>query len=288
MLKKDSYVQHPGMPIWGIGKVLENFADDKVRVFFIDAGEKLISLKSITLQQIDPPKEFHPVLDNPAIYSRDKSKKFVSLPQAKAEFLLLFPEGFSDTEYFREERDYKVVAHELMQTQLGKEQYEELLAKADYTEICRRALQVANKTNLIFPNEKMALKDGLQQDASKKLFAEDLFELLYGSASQQLRFERFAKTLDKIKAAKWTIISYFMFITYPETEMFLKPTVCQHATDLCAFALNYKSDLNWLTYKCLLEFSGYLKKELVKMELAPRDMIDVQSFMWCIRPGSYV
>jgi hypothetical protein len=27
-----------------------------------------------------------------------------------------------------------------------------------------------------------------------------------------------------------------------------------------------------------------LKDELAKAELNPRDMIDVQSFMWCIRP----
>ena len=140
MFKRDSYVQHPGMPAWGIGKVLEDVVADKVRVFFIDAGEKLISLKNITLQQVDPPKVFHPVLDNPAIYSRDKSKKFVSLPQAKAQFLVLFPEGFNDKEYFREERDYKVVAHDLMQSQLGKNQYAELLSKVDYTEICRKRL----------------------------------------------------------------------------------------------------------------------------------------------------
>lgn len=64
----------------------------------------------------------------------------------------------------------------------------------------------------------MALKDGLKNDASKKLFAEDLFELLYGEAAQQVRFEKFAKTLETIKAGKWTIISYFMFITFPETD----------------------------------------------------------------------
>lgn len=288
MFKKDSYVQHPGMPAWGIGKVLEDVIADKARVFFINAGEKLISLKNITLQQVDPPKDFHPVLDNPAVYNRDKGKKFVSLPQAKAEFIALFPEGFNDKEYFREERDYKVEAHKLMQSLLGKDQLSELLSNADFTEVCRRALQVVNKTNLIFPNEKMALKDGLRDDASKKLFAEDLFELLYGSSEQQARFERFAKTLDIIGAAKWTIMSYFLFITFPDTEMFMKPTVSQHAADLCAFELNYKSELNWLTYKCLLEFSGYLKKELVKMELEPRDMIDVQSFMWCIKQGSCV
>lgn len=38
MFKKDSYVQHPGMPTWGIGKVLEDVLAEKVRIFFIDAG----------------------------------------------------------------------------------------------------------------------------------------------------------------------------------------------------------------------------------------------------------
>jgi hypothetical protein len=287
MFKKGTYVQHPGMPAWGIGKVLEDVTTDKARIFFINVGEKVMSLKSVTLQQVDSPKESHPIFDNPHIYNQEKTKKFVSLPQAKTEFLKLFPEGFHDKEYFREERDYKVEAHKLMVSQLGKDQFSEMLLNSDYAEICRKALQIVNKTNLIFPNEKMALKDGLKDDASKKPFAESLFELLYGNGVQKERFERFVKTLETIDAAKWPIMTYFLFIASPETEMFLKPTVCQHAAEFCAFELNYKSELNWVTYKCLLEFSSYLKNELIKLELVPRDMIDVQSFMWCIRPGSY-
>jgi len=37
----------------------------------------------------------------------------------------------------------------------------------------------------------------------------------------------------------------------------------------------------------LLKFAGYLKGELERMGTEPRDMIDVQSFMWCIAPGKY-
>lgn len=95
MFKKDSYVQHPGVPVWGIGKVLEDVVADKARVFFVNAGEKLISLKNISLEQVDSPIEFHPVFDNHAIYNRGKGKKFVSLPQARADFLRLFPDGFN-------------------------------------------------------------------------------------------------------------------------------------------------------------------------------------------------
>ena len=69
--------------------------------------------------------------------------------------------------------------------------------------------------------------------------------------------------------------------------MFLKPEVTKHAAAPTKAELNYKPDLNWLTYSCLLDFARYLKDELVVMEMNPRDMIDVQSFMWCITPGKY-
>jgi len=35
--------------------------------------------------------------------------------------------------------------------------------------------------------------------------------------------------------------------------------------------------------EAVLRFSKFLRTELIKAELKPRDMIDVQSFMWCIR-----
>jgi hypothetical protein len=82
-------------------------------------------------------------------------------------------------------------------------------------------------------------------------------------------------------------MTYFLFIADPDNHMFLKPTVTQNAADLCAFELNYSSSLNWRTYRCLLDFSGYLKSSLTDLGLKPRDMIDVQSFMWCIAPGTY-
>lgn len=66
--------------------------------------------------------------------------------------------------------------------------------------------------------------------------------------------------------------------------MFLKPTVSQHAAKLVKAELNYRPELNWLTYKCLLGFAENLKSYLVDAGMAPRDMFDVQSFMWCITP----
>ena len=150
-------------------------------------------------------------------------------------------------------------------------------------EVCRRALRVSNVTNLIFPNEKMALKDGLESPANQQAFATALFNLLYGDDNLKPRFERYADILEGIGAAKWTIATYFLFIVSPEEYMFLKPTVTQKTAEISGFDINYRPDLNWRTYASVLAFANYLKAELVG--LSPRDMIDVQSFMWCIAPG---
>ena len=66
-----------------------------------------------------------------------------------------------------------------------------------------------------------------------------------------------------------------------------RQNIVKHAAALTKAELNYRSSLNWLTYSCLLDFAKYLKDELNGMKMNPRDMIDVQSFMWCITPGKY-
>jgi hypothetical protein len=108
---------------------------------------------------------------------------------------------------------------------------------------------------------------------------------LYSEEELENRFVAFAKVLENIDAAKWTTATYFLFIVHPEKHMFVKPTITQYSSELCGYEVNYKPQLNWLTYKSVLGFSEYIRSEI--SELKPRDMIDVQSFMWCIAPGTY-
>lgn len=281
-------VKHPKLADWGIGKVLDVSSDGKGKVFFINVGEKIISLKHVSLEKVEGAEAAHAILDNPTFNERaSKGKKHIGLPEARLVFLEIFTEGFEDPAYLDHERTYKLKACALMREMLSKEEFSKLLENGEFDEIVRRALQVANKTNLIFPNEKMALKDGLKSSENVQMFALALYGLLYGEGEFRCRFELFADCLEKIGAAKWTTMTYFPFLTYPGEHMFLKPEITQHAAELTKFALNYKSELNWLTYACLLEFSKYLHDELVNMDMAPQDMIDVQSFMWCITPGKY-
>ncbi|MCZ2153863.1 MAG: DUF3553 domain-containing protein [Bryobacterales bacterium] len=279
---KGQRVKHPGKPEWGLGQVLEDSSSASVKVFFVGAGERQLSLSHVSLISVAGKEAGHAVLDNLRPIVDGQHIRYLSLPRAVERFLELFPQGFQGKKYTGQERDYKIKAHQMAQELISETELKRLLAEGKYEEICRRALRVANATNLIFPNEKMALKDGLEDPPARTEFSSALHELLYSPGSFKDRFEKFARMLESIRANKWTTATYFPFIVHPDQYMFVKPTITQKAAELSAFEINYRPELNWLTYESVLKFSNYLRAELV--ELKPRDMIDVQSFMWCIAP----
>jgi len=283
--KKGDRVKHPTKEDWGLGEVLDNSNGSTVRVFFVGAGEKTLSLQYVQPIKVEGNEVNNAVLDNLKIRKSSSGIKYQTLPQSIQFFLKEFPQGFYGEKFKEHERDYKDKAHALASDLLDQEAYSGLLESEDYYEIVKRALKVTNATNLIFPNEKMSLKDGLQSSEAQKQFSKALYFLLYSEEELESRFIAFSKVLGNIDAAKWTTATYFLFIVHPERHMFVKPTITQYSSELCGYEVNYKPQLNWLTYKSVLGFSEYIKSEI--SDLKPRDMIDVQSFMWCIAPGTY-
>jgi hypothetical protein len=271
------------MAEWGLGEILEDSRGDTTRVFFVGAGEKTLSSKHVSLVVVDASEASHPVLDNLHL-SNNAGIRYRSLPDSIQFFLERYAQGFYGERFIAEERNYKVSAHELAIATLNESTLKDLCTSGAYSDVCARALKLVNSTNLIFPNEKMALKDGLKETESQKEFAVSLFNVLFGSGSEGQRFEQFADVLGRIGAGKWTTTSYFLFLSYPQRFMFVKPTVTQNAAAVSGFEINYKPEVNWPTYSRVLAFSEYLKGAL--SDLKPRDMIDVQSFMWCIAPDT--
>ena len=270
-------VRHPTMTEWGIGQIL-SIHGSKAGVFFVETGTKNMSLSHVTLTILDPPPS-HPLLDriDPKAAA---GAAYQSLNQSIDDFRDRYPGGFQGDRYLREERKYKVEAHELATNILSQAALERQLEKRAFGDVCRSALQAVNKTNLIFPNEKMALRKGLKLAKRKQRFAVALHGLLHGENEFRLRFQRFASVLDEVGAAKWTVATYFPFLMYPDRHQFIKPKFSQNAARICAFDIKYTPKLSWRTYKQMLRFSDYLKSELTVLE--PRDNIDVQSFMWAI------
>jgi hypothetical protein len=60
--------------------------------------------------------------------------------------------------------------------------------------------------------------------------------------------------------------------------VFLKPNVTRIAARNYGFDFHYASRPAWPTYRSLLDFAATVNRDL--RDLEPRDMIDIQSFIW--------
>ncbi len=303
-LKFGDRIKHATKTDWGLGEVLSDEYGGRVRVLFEDVGVKELQLDyarfvRVTGDEADSPyltalvKSLNAGLVNSKKSAKVRSGEFVSLPKAVENFLSFFPEGFQDQEYLNgatNERQYKLVANELMHQLLGRDEFRELLATEQHKEIIDRCKRVMNKTNLIHHYEKIWFSNGVATEQAQKKFAESLFDTLYGSDDLRIRFERFSAMLYEINSAKWPIATYFLFVAFPQEHLFLKPEVTQNAAAVLGLEINYRPELNWLTYSRVLELAKLIKDRLAacgREELEPRDMIDVQSFIWIVAPSYY-
>jgi len=210
--------------------------------------------------------------------------------KARRRFLRFFPKGFTDETYIAWERGYKSRAHERWNELLGRTTFRSLLKEDAYVEIGNRAIKSLSGTNLIFSFESMALRDALRTDAGARRFSEGLYEFLYGRASMPRRFDEWCEvvaSLPKKQSRVFThpVTTVFGFLAQPETHIFFKPIVTRTAAERYGFDLHYESRPSWRSYSSLLEFGAVLARDL--RDLKPRDMIDIQSFIWAIGSAEY-
>jgi len=201
----------------------------------------------------------------------------------RAKFLYYFPQGFRDPTYLDWERGYKWSAHRRWETELGRDAFRALLAAGEYGAIASRAVAIESRTNLLFSFEKMALRDAVRTPAGARAFAQELFRLLHGGGNLQSRFESWRDMVAGLprrqtRVLTWPLVTVFGFIAQPATHFFLKPTVTRLAAERYGAPFEYRSRPNWQTYKSLLTLARQVQRDLAA--LRPRDMIDIQSFLW--------
>lgn len=210
------------------------------------------------------------------------------LPGARAcrrKFLRQFPGGFQDATYLDWERDYKVQTHGRWQDVLGRDAFRKLLREGAHAEAAARAVRVEQRSRhaMLFSFEKMALRDALKDPAAAEAFAAGLYDFLHGRAALERRFDRWVATIEALprrqtRVLTWPLVTVFGFIAQPDTHMFMKPNTIRAAARAYGYALPYQSRPNWETYRALLDFTAVVRRDLA--DLAPRDMIDLQSFLW--------
>lgn len=203
--------------------------------------------------------------------------------KCRRKFLRFFPAGFDDETYLDWERGYKWEAHERWNEQLGKAEFQSLLRAGKFEEIARRAVTIESRTNLLFSFEKMAMRDAVKARGGAKAFAEGLFDFLHGRGSLERKFERWIEVVAALprrqtRVLTWPVVTVFGFIAQPEVHVFLKPMVTKRAAEAYGFDFVYRSRPNWETYASLLAFADRVRKDV--RDLRPKDMIDIQGFIW--------
>jgi hypothetical protein len=203
----------------------------------------------------------------------------------RRKFLRLFPGGFRDAEYLELEREYKYEAHLDWCETLPKGELRRLLRQKNFAEIAARAIRVEQRArySMVFSFEKMALRDAVRSPRGAQLFAEGLYDFLHGGGERSRRFEQWIATVGSLPQKKsrvltWPLATVFGFVAQPDIHILMKPTVTRAAAGRYGFDLRYQSRPSWETYSRLLEFAATIRKDLA--DLRPRDMIDIQSFMW--------
>ena len=192
--------------------------------------------------------------------------------KCRAKFLRFFPDGFRDETYIDWERGYKWAAHERWEATVRP-----LLESRKYAAAATEAVRVESRTNLLFSFEKMALRDAIK--GGGRDFAKGLSEFLYGGGD----FEEWVGVVESLprkqtRVLTWPLVTVFGFIAQPEKHIFLKPNVTRIAAREYAFDFEYRSRPNRETYASLREFAATVRRD--QKDLEPRDMIDLQSFMW--------
>ena len=205
--------------------------------------------------------------------------------RCRRKFLRFFPEGFRDETYISWEREYKVETHERWEQLLSRKEFAGLLRQQEFEEIAARAVRVEQKSrhSMIFSFEKMALRDAVKSAAGARAFAEGLYDFLHSKATLERRFQRWIGVVSELprkqtRVLTWPLVTVFGFIAQPDIHMFLKPTVTRVAAREYEFDFRYSSRPSWEVYENLLQFAHVVRRD--QRDLGPRDMIDIQSFLW--------
>ena len=205
---------------------------------------------------------------------RKTNTKYFGFNGARERFLRFFPNGFHSTEYVKRERDYKIAAKSKLDAFVPLER------AATGSGFGRHVLSVFEATNLLSPFQKVRLRAALRGPAADT-FIRAAARFTMGETKPAL--VELEDALRPYLSARWTVVTYLPFLWRPDEHMFLKSEVTKDFAVRVGhrFASDYKARLDIAVYNSLLDLAASTKRELA--ELKPRDLIDIQSFIWVVK-----
>ena len=203
--------------------------------------------------------------------------------RCRARFLRFFPGGFRDPTYLDWERNYKADAHERWNGDLDEPVVRQLI-KARQSQRDRDARHPHRSAHqpAFFVREDGAARCGTVHRRRARAGG-GVVRFLHGAGSDERRFDAWRETLEALprrqtRVFTWPVATVFGFIAQPERHMFLKPNVIRTAAATYGVEFRYQPRPQWSVYRELLDLADRVRSDV--RDLGPRDLIDIQSFLW--------
>jgi hypothetical protein len=110
-----------------------------------------------------------------------------------------------------------------------------------------------------------------------------LYEYLHGRGPDERRYTAWSGVVAGLprrqtRVLTWPLVTVFGFIAQPDRHFFVKPVVTREAARRYGRPLPQRSRPDWPTYRAVLGLAETVRGD--QRGLGPRDMIDLQSFLW--------
>jgi hypothetical protein len=281
------FVRNRAKPDWGIG-VVATEADSSLDVLFEGVGHRRLAksfggLIEVADSEVPPEhplrtRQHWPKLGRDAKRAEATRELPGRFDGFIKEFLEMFPGGLQSPECDATERTPKVEASNYARKELDAGVLDGLLESGEFTDIVQRARRSLGKVSLAVPSELMKLRD-VPLSAHPEV-ARAIVRLVKAGNETPAALEDFATVLAPHGAAKWTVASLLPFLLDPAHWPFVKPTFIERAAKATDIDIEYEPRPNARTYELVRDLYEHVATALGDRGLAPRDFIDVQTFLW--------
>lgn len=184
------------------------------------------------------------------------------LQVAQQDFLLAYPDGFSDPKMVEIGKKHKVdKMTEFAQETLAPHCF------SNPTKILQDWQKLVSRSSMVSMFEKPKFKDminDLSADQQQQL-SQGLYEFLHGD--QQLGFEMQLPVFEHYKLAKWALMTIASAYYHPTTEVFVKPTTAKGVIKFFELPdVIYKAKPSWAFYQAyrqhILTMASYVDNNL--------------------------
>ena len=168
---------------------------------------------------------------------------------------------------------------------LSQEEVQRLVSGWHYEELLARLERLGRDNNLLFnrvPRQgDLAILFHARPNVGE--FALQMQLLLYGQQATAQRVQAFSTyALQNSLPNKWTFPTYFLFITHPDAELFVRPQVARWFLKYVGHGKQYNPTPSGQVYGLLRGYAHALLEAL--RPLGAQDMVHMQSFLWiCAR-----